>query len=247
MGYILLFLAVVALFTTPQLMKKRPVKRVGGTVPVPPTTTTTSKTTAVLNTLKAPLSWGLLTIYGTILGIMILMIIWGRNWISSIGGAYQMVAVTMVLLGLFLLAISKGKRFLVAIMVVSFVYLAFNKPERAAEAIAMGREEGLGAMLEQVIPNQISPIARTEGWGQYMTYDLRAGDIKTGQISAGGTNFRITTEYTCIYVTPASGLPPRLIPIGPETNPWQTINLVPHPDDTTLIFTVEARRRPATC
>lgn len=135
-------------------------------------------TGSVFSAMRSLLSWPLITIYGVILGIMALMLILvPTTWLSKVGDTYQTVALTMILVGLFLLAISSGKRVGVGIMIVAFVFLAFNKPEETAERVETAKSQGVTAIFKPAPPTPATP----EEQAQRMAVAKQQAEIAAAQ------------------------------------------------------------------
>lgn len=160
---LLFLLAAVGLFFLGRGGVKLPQLRRSPSVAGPAATpaggaTPTSPATPVKTWWNDLTSWSLITLYGVILGIMALMLILvPTTWLSMVGDTYQTIALTMVLIGLFLLAISSGKRPMVGVMLLAFVFLAFNKPETMAARVETAKSAGVTTIFKPAPPTPVDP------------------------------------------------------------------------------------------
>lgn len=103
--------------------------------------------TGVLKGLWHLISTGFFALYGLVLGVMVLMLVWAGDYLAYISDFYQTVAVTMVVIGVALIIATKDKFWPLVAMIAVFGYLAVTSPEQSARAIEVGKVDGFGAAL----------------------------------------------------------------------------------------------------
>lgn len=201
------------------------------TTPTSPTTSA-APTTGSRNWMK-PASWGMLTLYGLVLGIMIMMLIWiPTSWLSTVGDIYQTIAVSMALLGAFLLAAMSDKRFQIALMAAAYLFLAFNKPEETAATVERAKAHGITA----AIPKQ-APSVTFVTWESGKVYPIRVGEVFEGTVSASGVIFDQPSKH-CVHANAIGGAEAEYVPAGHKDNIWDKVQVVPKQADRDKVFKV---------
>lgn len=153
---------------------------------------------------------------------MALILVWGpTTWIGAIGNLYQTIAITMILVGLFLLATSSGKRFLVALMMLAFVILAFNKPASIAEQIQTAKSEGIGSITK---PRPLTP----EEQAARAAILKQEAELRIAQAATEAAARAKAAEAERLTTSVSENLPPKVkVPLCGNGTTWSDIIEIP--------------------